>query len=313
VPDKTLTNEQLKEKIPDIDPTWTYETLGIKERRVIQEEDLDEGMLDLAELAASRALNDAGIIASDLGLIIIGTTRASQIAPASACFLQDRIGASCTAFDMTSVCASFMHALLVATKFLDGPAVFASDYILIVGVDDLFSVQPYTSRNLVYFGAGAGAVVLTRETTRGLSCSGGYPIEIRGVNWGTDGSRATAWQMLSDDMWLMGGKTVYKLAVKWMTESTFMALKQAKLAPNDVDHVIPHQPSIQILKEVSRKLDIPFSKFHTHMDKYANTGAASVPLGLDIMNKSGKLKKGDIVVLSAVGAGWSWGTVVMEW
>jgi 3-oxoacyl-[acyl-carrier-protein] synthase-3 len=294
VPEQVLTNLQMKEAIgPLIDPGWTKETLGINERGVLG----DKLVLDLAIQATSQALEDANVSPLELGLIIVGTSKADIISPASACFLQGVIGATCPAFDMTSVCASFMHALIVASKMVKDSNITSA---LVVGADDLGSVPPESIRDAVYFGAGAGAIVMTPDSS------------MLAGNWGTRGEFATAWTMTKRS-WQMNGSQVYDLAVEYMTESINLALVGLDITMADIDHVIPHQPSIQILKEVARKLDIPFSKFHTHMDKYANTGAASVPLGLDLMNKSGKLKKGDIVVLSAVGAGWSWGTVVMEW
>jgi 3-oxoacyl-[acyl-carrier-protein] synthase-3 len=297
-----MTNDELQILHPEINTRWTYETLGIKERRVLEYPMNERG---LAIEASIKALEDANINGEELALIIVGTSCNPQVAPAMACFIQQAIKAKCPAFDMTSVCASFIHAICVAQWQLAHSNLFGfSKPILVVGVDDLFSVSPWQSRDIVYFGAGAGAVILDHGS------------EMKGLNWGTDSSGVEAWQLYRDGeglFWQMEGSRVYDLAVKWMSESIRLALEQTELTLDDVDHVIPHQPSIQILKGVARKLDIPFSKFHTHMDKYANTGAAAVPLGLDIMNKSGKLKKGDIVVLSAVGAGWSWGTVVMEW
>lgn len=297
VPPNSFTNDQLKDVGNPIDPEWTLKTLNIESRRIATY----ETTLDLAARAARGALTDAHIHLVDL--IIVGTTTPHRRAPSTACYLQERLGLeACPAFDMNAVCASFIYGLVLANDLMRSGKY---DNILIVGADTLSKYTNWKDRNCVFFGDGAGAVVLSNHH---------LPSEhgILATDWDSNHG-ADAWTIEEDNFWHMDGPWVYKLAVKHIVDSAERCLRMAGLKVDDVDIVIPHQPGIGVLKDVAKEIGIPFEKVHTVMDKYANTSSACIPIALHDALQAGKIKKGDIVLLTGVGAGWTSASAVMEW
>lgn len=314
VPERVLTNEEIERTVPGASAKWTYEQLGIRERRVSA---AGESTGDLAVAAGREALENANLSVRDVGLIIVCTTTPRRIAPSTACFVQQQLGgAECPAFDLAAVCSGFIYGVAVASQFVSS-GVYKN--ALIIGADTFSKITDWERRDCVFFGDGAGAVVLE-------ACGAGEGI--LGMDLGADGSQHDAWTVLAGGsdlpaslesvgkrlhFWQMDGKAVYSMAVQRIPWTIGRSLQKAGLTAKDIDHVIPHQPSIQILQRSAELLGIPFQRFHTNMDRYANTSAATIPLVLHEANKAGHLKNGQVVAFLAVGAGWTWGSMIMRW
>ena len=314
VPRRVVTNEDIERTVTGAKAKWARDHLGIRERRIA---DAKESTGDLAVGAARMALRNANILASDIGLIIVCTTTPRRIAPSTACYVQQQLGATeCPAFDLAAVCSGFIYGVAVASQFLYS-GVYKS--ALVIGADTFSKITDWRRRDCVFFGDGAGAVVLKScDATKGILA----------VDLGADGTQHDAWtvraggsdlpatvETLGQGMhyWEMDGKAVYNMAIHRIPWTLGRSLQSAGLTAQDIDHVIPHQPSVQILKRSAELLSIPFERFHTNMDRYANTSAATIPLVLHEANEAGHLKDGQILAFIAVGAGWTWGSLIMRW
>jgi len=314
VPERVLTNEEIERTVRGTSAEWTQRKLGIGERHIARD---DQSTADLALESARRAVRDANLSPRDIDLIIVATTTPRRIAPSTACYVQHHLGATdCPAFDLAAVCSGFVYSMSVGLQFI-----IAGVYrnVLLIGADCFSKITDWTRRDCVFFGDGAGAAVLT-------SCPVGQGI--LSCDLGADGSGENGWTVLAGGSelpasldtlaqqlhyWQMDGKAVYRMATSRIPLTVKRSLKKAGLGAADVDHVIPHQPSIGILKATAELIDVPFEKFHISMQKYANMSAASVPVMLDEANRQGRLKPGDVIVFAAVGSGWAWGSLVMRW
>jgi len=293
VPAWSVSNEQLKELGHYVDPPWAAKTLNIKSRHIC----VEETTRSLALNAAAKAIIEAK--ATEIDLIIVGTTTPDKRAPATACYIQDALGLNGPpAFDMTAVCASFIYALVASCEMMESKRY---RNILVVGADTLSKYTDWGDRNCVFFGDGAGAVVLSNG--RGILAT----------HWASDGSGAEAWTIEKDNFWHMKGKWVYQLAVEHIYASATECLRRANLTADDIDLVIPHQPGIGVLKDAAKALGIPFEKIHTVMDRYANTSSACIPIALNDALDKQRIVEGDKILLTGVGAGWTSASVVMEW
>ena len=314
VPEKILTNEEIEQLTPGASARWTQEHLGIRQRHIAAD---GESTGDLAVVAARRALHSAHLSPKDLNLIIVCTTTPRRVAPSTACYVQHELGATeCPAFDLAAVCSGFIYGLSVAAQFVTAGIY---KHVLVVGADTFSKITDWSRRDCVFFGDGAGAVVV----------GPGRPGEgILSIDLGADGSEHDAWTVLAGGSamppsretvderlhyWKMDGRLVYEMAINRIPWTLGRSLKVAGLTLQDIDHVIPHQPSIQILKRSAEILGVPFSKFHVSMDRYANTSAASIPLTLNDAREAGRLQQGDNLAFIAVGAGWTWGSIILKW
>jgi 3-oxoacyl-[acyl-carrier-protein] synthase-3 len=299
VPDKILTNEYLASRV-ETDPAWIERNLGIRQRRVVH-----KGMLtsDLATTAARRALEQAELRATDIDLLIVATATPDRKAPSTACFVQNNLGAvNAAAFDMNAVCSGFLYAMAVASQFIYSGAM---KHILIIGADTFSTITDWDRRDCVFFGDGAGAVVLSRSNEpRGLFASKIY----------ADGSGHDNFTVFPDARYFsMNGRAVYEKGTTVLPIAIRSILEENSLSVSDVDWIVPHQPSIAILKKTAEILGAPFEKMCTNMDRYANTSSATIPLVLDEAHRGGRFKRGDILVFAAVGSGWTWGAAVYRW
>lgn len=295
VPKKVLTNADIESKSIGVDAAWTSKKLGIDSRYVCD----TETIIDIAAIASENAIENSRINRSDIDLIIVGTATPHKQAPATACFLQERLDLiGPPAFDMTAVCASFIYALVAANDIM---ASGKYKNALIVGADTLSKYTDWSDRNCVFFGDGAGAVVLTNKPG------------IIATHWASNGKGANAWTIEDHKFWRMDGKWVYDLAVNHLCDSIQECLKRANISSSDIDIIIPHQPGIGVLRDAATRLDIPFSKVHTIMDRYSNTSSACIPIALHDALMSNKIKKGDMVLFAGVGAGWTSASAIMEW
>ncbi len=312
-PERVVTNEELAQRVDTTDE-WVRSKLGIRERHLCTP---GQCTSDLASEAARRALEDAGIAPSELDMIVLATSTPDRLAPATAPKVQHMLNAgNAAAFDVNAVCAGFIYGLTVGAQFV---GTGMSRKVLVIGADTFSSITDWNRRDCVFFGDGAGAVVLSEtEDESGFLCSrlyaDGAGYEAFTVPAGGS-ERPASEDTLSKKLhtYRMNGRLVYDTAVQVIPDALKCVLDKAGLHPESVDHVIPHQPSIRILEESARRIGIPFDRFHTNMDRYANTSSATIPLLLDEVNRSGSIRAGQVVAFVAVGAGWVWGASVMRW
>jgi 3-oxoacyl-[acyl-carrier-protein] synthase-3 len=312
-PETVFTNADLEGRVLTTD-AWIREKLGISERRVAAP---DECTSTFAYQAAKRAIENAGLTAADIDSIILATATPDRQAPATATKVQALLGATnASAFDMNAVCSGSIYALTVGAQFI---RTGMSKHVLVIGADTFSRITDWTRRNCVFFGDGAGALVLSESgADSDFLCSrlyaDGSGYEAFTVPAGGSEMPATAQTLeQGQHFFRMDGQAVYDTATKVIPDALRYVLNQSGLEPSDIDHVIPHQPSIRILQESARRIGIPFSKFHTNMDRYANTSSATIPLLLSEVNAAGKLERGQLVAFVAVGSGWTWGASVMRW
>ena len=311
LPERVLTNADL-EKMVDTSDEWIVARTGIRERRVAAE---GQTTGDLAFEAATRAMQAAGVEASEIELIVVGTTTPDIIFPSTACLLQHRLGANgCAAFDVNAACSGFVYALTVADKFIRSGAVKTA---LVVGAETLTRMLDWSDRNTcVLFGDGAGAVVLKADDETGilsthLHADGGKkellynPV---GVSAGFKPEEKNAGVRV-----LMAGSDVFKYAVKALDAVVEETLEANKLDRHDLDWLIPHQANLRIIEATAKRLDMPMERVIVTVHKHGNTSAGSVPLALDEAVRSGKVQRGQLLLLEAFGGGFTWGSALLRY
>ncbi|NQT80231.1 MAG: ketoacyl-ACP synthase III [Candidatus Aminicenantes bacterium] len=314
VPDKILTNADL-EKMVDTSDEWIISRTGIRERRVASE---DQATSDLAIEAGREALNSAGLKAKDIDLIIVGTSTPDTIFPSTGCWVQKGLGAgNVPAFDISAGCTGFLYGMILAEGLiLSG----AHKRILLIGSELLTKITNWEDRNTcVLFGDGAGAVVLEESDDESGILSSYWKAD---GNLGellyqpAGGSRipATDQSVAQHLHYLhMKGNEVFKHAVKKMGEAAVEALKSAGLKKKDVDYLIPHQANMRIIEATGRRLKLPREKVFSNIHKYGNVSVASIPISIHELSEGGKLNKGNIVLMVAFGAGFTWAAVAYRW
>ena len=313
LPKKILTNADL-EKMVDTSDEWITTRTGIKQRRMAAK---NEATSDLALKAAKQALEDSHVNPHDLDLIIVATITPDMPFPSVACLLQNYLGAkNAICFDISAACAGFVYALTVAQQFI---ARGNCRNALVVGSEVLSRVTDWKDRNTcVLFGDGAGAAVLSEVKSGGILSSylGSDGSKANILSMPAGGSRNPASKETLDNRLhyiKMQGNELFKLAVTLMAEAAQVALKKANLGCNDIDLVIPHQANIRIILAMAKKLGLPQEKIYLNIEKYGNMSSASTATALCEAVKEGRVKKGDIVLLDAFGAGLVWGACVIKW
>jgi 3-oxoacyl-[acyl-carrier-protein] synthase-3 len=311
LPERILTNADL-EKIVETSDQWIRERTGIQQRHVAAE---GETTVDLAEQAALRALEAAGVKASELDLIVMGTTTPDIVFPSSACLLQARIGANgCPAFDVNAACSGFVFALATADKFIRAGTAKTA---LVVGAETLTRMLDWSDRNTcVLFGDGAGAVVLKADAETGILSthlhSDGGKKELLynpvGVSAGFRFDEKNAGLRV-----LMAGSEVFKHAVKALDSVVDEALEANGIDKSQLDWLIPHQANLRIIEATAKRLAMPMDRVVLTVHKHGNTSAASVPLALDEAVRSGRLQRGQLVLLEAFGGGFTWGSTLLRY
>jgi len=313
LPKKVLTNADL-EKMVDTSDEWITTRTGIKQRRLAAK---DEATSDLAIKAARQALRDAHLKPEDIDLVIVATITPDSSFPSVACILQNALAiknAAC--FDVSAACAGFVYALSVAQQFI---ACGAYKNALVVGAEKLSSVTDWKDRNTcVLFGDGAGAVVVSGVKSGGILSfyldSDGSKKHLLMMPAGGSRMPASRQTLAKRLHYLkMEGNELFKLAVTLMAQAAQEALKRAGLECKDLDLVIPHQANIRIIMAMAKKLGLPKEKIYLNIEKYGNMSSASTATALVEAVKKGKIKKGDIVLLDAFGAGLVWGSCVLKW
>lgn len=314
LPERIVTNHEL-EKMMDTSDEWITSRTGIKERRIAEPNDTTAG---LAIKASRKALENAGVKPEELDLIILTTCSKDMIIPASACIVQDQLGAvNAAAFDLEAGCTGFVYALTIAGQFI---ATGAMKRILVVGSETLSKILNWEDRNTsVLFGDGAGAVVVGPvKKGEGFLAS---KLAAEGAGWEhllvpAGGSRIPATPLTIEQKLHyvhMHGKEVFRYAVRVMEEEALKIVKLAGLELSEIDLLIPHQANIRIIEHAAKKLNLSMDKVVVNVDRLGNTSSASIPLALDDAVKSGRLKSGDNVVMVAFGAGLTSGGIVAKW
>jgi len=313
VPEKIYTNEYL-ETIVDTNAVWIEKTLGIKERRIAAK---NQPTSDLAWKAGLKAIENANLTKSDIDLIIVATSTPDRPVPSTACFVQDKLQAyNAVAFDIAAVCSGFLYGMSIASQYI---ASGVYDNVLVIGADTFSKITDWTKRECVFFGDGAGAAVLSHANDdEGFLAfrlysdgRGRYNFTVPAGGSENPATIRTIKERLH--YFQMNGKEVYDTGTKVLSESIKKVLDDTNLKISDVDYLIPHQPSIGILKRTAEIIELPFEKVMTNMDKYANTSGGTIPILLDELNRANKLKSGNIILFAAVGAGWTWGASIIKW
>lgn len=313
VPDRVLTNADL-EKMVETSDEWIVSRTGIKERRIVGQND---STTSLAALAAERALEKAGLTGADIDLIVVATATADDFLVSQACLVQAAIKSKAAAFDVGAACAGFVTALNVGTQFVN-TGVYKN--ALVIGVDTLTRYVDFTDRSTcVLFGDGAGAVVLEASTEErgllsavmGADGSGSEHLFVPGA--GRFAPESAGMFPDTQPHLRMNGQAVFKFAVNVMGDSSMECITKAGMELDDVDMLIPHQANIRIIEAAARKLRLPMEKVWVNVDVYGNTSAGSVPIALSEAADAGALKEGDNIVLVAFGAGLAWATGIVRW
>ena len=297
LPEKIVTNKDL-EKIMDTSDEWIRTMTGIEERRIAAD-DVDTS--DMAFEAAQKAIQDAGITAEEIDLILVATVTPDTPFPSVACRIQERLGAKkAAAMDVSAACAGFMYGIVTAKQFIETEVY---KYILVVGVEKLSKVTDWSDRNTaVLFGDGAGATII------------GPVSEDRGIlsfELGADGTGSK--HLYQDEYIIMNGREVFKFAVRQMGESCINVLEKAGLTKDDVDFLIPHQANIRIMEASRQRLELPVEKMSKTINKYGNTSAASIPISIVEDLEEGRIKDDDIIVMVGFGGGLTWGAIAIKW
>ncbi len=315
VPPRLLTNADLA-KMVDTNDEWIMSRVGIKERHIV-----DKGMAtsDLAAEAARRALAQRGIAASELDAIIVATVTPDMMFPATACLVQHKIGApKVWGFDLSAGCSQFVYALQVGAQFVKTGA---HKKVMVIGADTMSSIIDYTDRaTCVLFGDGAGAVILepSEDDSLGLidflhevDGGGGCSLYMPGGGSLNPSSHETVDKKMHYVH--QDGAAVFKFAVRQMAEFCVETLKRNGLKGDDIDLMIPHQANLRIISATADRLKLPPEKVVINIDRFGNTTGATIPLAMQSAIEDGRLKKGTLVLLAAVGAGFTTGTTLLRW
>lgn len=314
IPDRVLTNADL-EKMVDTSDEWIRARTGIRERRIAAP---DVAASDLAAVAAERALERAALRAEDVDLIIVATVTGDMPFPATACFVQERIGARrAAAMDIGAACPGFIYGVATGAQFI---ATGMYDTVLVVGVEVLSRIVDWQDRNTcVLFGDAAGAAVL-RPAQPGhgvlsiVLASDGAAADLLTLPCGGSRRPASRETVEQRGHYLkMNGAEVFKIAVRSMGDAALEAMRKAGLGRDDVDLLVPHQANRRIIDATVRRLGLPMERVMVNVDRYGNTSSASIPIALEEAIEQGRLKDGDRVIAVAFGAGMVWGALAVRW
>ena len=310
LPERILTNAELEELV-DTSDEWIRERTGISERRVAAD---GQTTGDLAEHAARIALEDAGVKPGEIDLLIVGTTTPDIVFPSTACLIQRRLGlGECGAFDVNAACSGFIYALSIATQFIEAGTV---QKVLVVGAETLTRMVDWSDRSTcVLFGDGAGAAVLQADSEAGVLSThlhaNGNHADLLNVDVGV--SRGFKPEPRGGLSVRMKGNEVFKVAVNTLGRIVDETLAFNQLDKHDLDWLIPHQANLRIIKATAKKLDMPMDRVIVTVDRHGNTSAASVPMALDEAVRSGRIQRGDLMLLEAFGGGFTWGAALIRY
>lgn len=314
VPDKVLDNKYF-ESIVDTNDEWILTRTGIRERRIIE----NGATSDLAARACEDLFTTTKVKPEEIDCIIVATVTPDMFFPATACLVQNKIGASkAWAFDLSAACSGFLFALKTGASFIE-----SGNYkkVLVIGADKMSGITDYTDRNTcILFGDAASAVLLeptedfeygVRDQMLFVDGSGKEALNMKG-----GGSLHPASHETVDKKWhyiYQDGKAVFKVAVKGMADVSFAIMEKNGLKSDDVAYLVPHQANLRIIDATAQRMGVSKEKVMINIDKYGNTTAATIPLCLTEYYRAGKVKKGDNLILAAFGAGYTWGAIYLKW
>ena len=298
LPDKILTNYDL-EKLVDTTHEWIYERTGIVQRHIASD---NESSVDMAYSSSLEALKKSNISVDQIDMIVVATTTPERKFPSSAVLLQNKLKIEKGfAFDVNAACTGFVYAIDIADKYIKSGLVKNA---LVVGTEKITSLLDWKDRNTcVLFGDGAGTVVLSASDQAGILSN----------TIGSNGSYKDLLTVNTDPEYIeMKGNDVFKIAVNTMGKLAVSTLKENNMNIDQVDWLIPHQANSRIINAIAKKISLPNDKVIMTVDKHGNTSAASIPLALDDANKRGVLRKNDIIMFEAFGAGFTWGSTLLK-
>lgn len=314
VPQKVLTNDDLSKMVETSDE-WIRERTGIRERRIASE---GETASTLGAEAAFKALSMAGLLPGQVDLIICATSSPEYVFPATACLIQDKLGAAnAGAFDLLAACSGFIYALNMGAQSIRSGA---AKTVLVIGAETLSRLTNYQDRNTcILFGDGAGAFVLQASEQPGgvmggvmhSDGSGGSFLSVPASGSKHPASEETVRKQMH--FIHMDGKEVFRFATRVMAQATLEAAEKSGWKPEDLTLIVPHQANIRIIEAAARGLKMPMEKFFVNLERYGNTSTASIPIAVVEAIQTGKLKPGDKVVFVGFGAGLTWGALAVEW
>ena len=311
LPDRVVTNADLAKTV-DTSDEWIVQRTGIRERRIAAE---DEYTSDLAVKAADAALTMAGIAASEIDLIVCATSTPDETFPATATRVQERLGMTRgAAFDVQAVCSGFVYGLAVADNFI---RVGQTQTALVIGAETFSRILDWNDRSTcVLFGDGAGAVVLRGAKSNGDSRERG----VLSTHLYSDGRHHDALYVDGGPSTTgtagflrMEGREVFRHGVVRMAEAIDAALQANDLTPGDIDWLVPHQANLRIIEAMARRLNLPIDRVVVTVDRHANTSAASIPLALCEAVRDERIHHGDLILMEAMGGGFTWGSALVRW
>jgi 3-oxoacyl-[acyl-carrier-protein] synthase-3 len=310
LPEKVLSNFDL-EKMVDTTDEWIRSRSGIERRHVAADGEMTS---DLAEHAARRALEAAGVAPAELDMIIVGTTTPDTLFPNVGCLVQERLGAGgCAAFSVEAACSGFIYGLSIADNFIRSGAVRTA---LVIGAETLSRIIDWNDRaTAVLFGDGAGAAVLRADSSPGvmsthLHADGRYKDLLYFPTGASKGMRPVG---EDGNAVQMKGNEVFKVAVNTLGRTVDETLEANGLQKHDIDWLIPHQANIRIIQATAKKLDMPMDRVVLTVQDHGNTSAASVPMALDVAVRDGRIQTGNLLLLEAFGGGFTWGSALVRW
>jgi 3-oxoacyl-[acyl-carrier-protein] synthase-3 len=294
-PKKIITNNDIDLLNIGTNSEWTKEKLGIEERRVVE----DELPSDLAYHAAIDAIKDANIDKEDIDLIIVATSSPDRISPSTAIIMAKRLDVKKPAFDINAVCTGFVYGLQIASTLIS-----TKQYknILLIGTDAYSRITDWERRDCVFFGDGAGAVILSEVD------GGWISTDLYG-----DANGKEAFTCHHSGKFQMDGKAVYEFGTRVLPTTIKTSLEKLNITKEKIDWIIPHQPGHKVLLKTAELLGVPKEKIVFNMTKFANTAGASIPMALDSLYKQNKIKNGDLLVMPAIGSGWTYGVSILKY
>ena len=315
-PKRVLTNDDIA-KMVDTSDEWIRARSGIRERRIAGD---DQATSDLAVNAGRIALDDAGVAASEIDLLVVATITPDYPMPSTACIVQHKLGvpSASACFDVNAACSGFLYALDTACSMIASGRYHKA---LVIGAEKLSTVVDWRERGTcLLFGDGAGAAVVGASRKPGVGLLGtrlgslGEDTELLYIPAGGSRTPTSAATVARRDHFIkMKGKEVFKLAVRVMEEAARDILEQHGVAANQIGLVIPHQANLRIIDAIAQYLELPVERFFVNVDRYGNTSAASIPIALDEARRAGRIKKDDLTLLVAFGAGLTYGSALIRW
>ena len=295
VPIQDIPNKNLEELNIGTTSEWILKNLGINKRRITT----DELPSDLAYQAALNAIADANIDKEDIDLIIVATSSPDRIAPSTACITASKLNLKKPAFDINAVCGGFIYGIQLATNLIS-----TKQYknVLVIGSDAYSRITDWTKRDCVFFGDGAGAIILSTVENSWIST------ELYGDPIGKE-----AFTCYHDGKFSMDGKAVFDFGSKTLPNTILKSLEILDIKKEEISWIVPHQPGHRVLLKTAETLDFPVEKIVFNMTKFANTAGASIPMALDSLYKNDKLKDGNIIVMPAIGSGWTFGVSILKY